>query len=64
VFVLYREDEAVMFVRAGQLKLESLRTHRMPRSEGEQPADRHSATLTPVPAYVPSENIYDRLTSR
>jgi hypothetical protein len=64
VFVLYREEEAIMFVRAGQLKLESLRTHRMPRSTSEQSADRHSATLTPVPAYVPSENIYDRLTSR
>lgn len=64
VFVLYRQGEAVIFVKSGQIPFSSLRTDRLGHRNSETPADRYSASLSPQPAYRPASDVYKELTSR
>lgn len=64
VFVLYRQGEAVIFVKSGQIPFHSLRTDRLDLRNAEAQAPRYSASLTPAPVTVPVSEVYREMTSR
>ena len=64
VFLVYRGEELVVFVRSFDVPSQQLRTQRMLRGEDTTRVDRTSGLVTAVPSYVPSSNLYEQLTSR
>jgi hypothetical protein len=64
VFILYRQGEAIIFIKSGQIPFSSLRTDRLDKNSLETPVDRYSASLAPSPVYQPTSEIYKELTSR
>ena len=64
VFILYRQGEAIIFVKSGQIPFGSLRTDRLDKRSIETPVDRYSASLAPAPVYQPTSEVYKELTSR
>jgi hypothetical protein len=63
-FIMYRSSEAVVFQRTTGLPYEHVQTSRMTRGSVEGPVERHTASFTPVPAYVPPSALYEKLTTR
>ena len=64
VFIVYRGEEAVVFVRSFDTPPSTLKTQRMGRGSDDTVVPRFSGSLTPVPAYVPAEALYEQLTRR
>jgi hypothetical protein len=64
VFVLYRQGEAVIFVKSGQIPFHSLRTDRLGLRNEEVQAPLYSASLTPAPVTAPVSEVYREMTSR
>lgn len=64
MFVLYRGDESIVFVRSFEASADHLHTLRMSRGQDETAVSRVSGEVVPVPSYVPAGQMYEQLTRR